>query len=312
MSDSLWYLFSETKQQAVNKFNYTYINDDQVKEDYTDGMYVTCFGSYGTAFLKYGVNHRGKETSYNEFYFSLTESVDISIPDPNLLMPRAIHAFNSVFKNIQISILDITRIHRYYDPYYGGISYTEKGKSSLEESNRAKKMMYKGSNVRYLLNIEFDPKYNLFPKYILRTPIGFWIRTFSQYVGTVNMGVVYKEKLNNINSARELIELPFIYCKNNSDSAGYMIADYKPDVDLFYKFDDPDLMNKLFNRPMPKVKFLSGYEALMFNKSIQPSCVYYVIDHDGKTGAEGRSDNYSGFNPKELSIYTLNESNNLN
>jgi hypothetical protein len=264
MNSNLWYSFYCDDEEAIANFNQSFVEGEKYIAVLNSPFHstVSCFGSYGIAFTNYG------EDGKNDYYFALSSNTNS--------IELAVNEFNKTFKNIQFRIVATARLYDLDDSFYGVQYYTEKGYETRKSNHKYKLI---DSCTYYLLNIQFSPEYKNFAKYVLRIPMGFWIRSFSSYVS--NSGLMNHRLIEG-----EIVKQAFDNAKTNQFSADYLIADYKPDVELFLEFDKPELMNSYFNRPFAKVRYIASSGSLMFGDSILPTCVYYMIDHKGRTDFE--------------------------
>lgn len=260
MDTSLTYNFFNSDEDAIKVFNICYVNDDEINDSYIEPKIVfnTCFGSYPNAFRLSG-------SSLNkDFYFALTSDTDS--------IERAIEAFNSEFKNIQFRIVATARLTEIYQLFHGFKTTTEKGlKVSLENPD----ISIRKTSTKFLLNIVYSKEYNDFSKYVLRIPLGFFIRIFSNYVGSPSL-------MNRIPAKEKLIELTLKY-SNESDTKSILISDYIVSKDLFMMFDNPELMNTYFKLPYAKVPYLDrgSTSSIILGSMIEPYSVYWLIEHKG-------------------------------
>lgn len=256
---SCWYKFFDSPEQALAVWNEAFVNTNRV--NYAQpGLSWGCFGSYGGAF---SANPTG------DFFFSISAFTQNS--------ESAVNFFNKHFKNIQFEIVAKTVNRQAYDSFTGTNEFTEKG---WEELISRRKVSQQKEYYQYLYHISFHPDYAPLAKYVLRIPLGFWIRMFTAYTGS--NGLDHPEDPHTRNPIRSAVH------KSNSQPGrnSSLMSDYILKYETFLAMDDIDRMNQYFSEPLPKVQYLRPGTAasLTWKNSIKPYCVYYVIEHEGSVG----------------------------
>ncbi len=242
MIRSTWYVWSDSDDKVIDLFRKGFKNNMQ-------GAYGTtgCYGSYGSTY-----------ESGKEFYFALGAETKH--------FEKAIEYFNNTFKNIEIVLLDVLEMVTAANSINGEFNIPKE--ISLKDNSR----IINEFSV-YLMKIVFSPKYEDHTKYVLRIPIGFWIRIYSDYHSS------RVDRLTITENISDYIREAIIYSNSKVGRNGSLMTDY-PNVTYsnFMSFDTPELMNTLFSKTLI-VNTEWGFSSLEYEHNILPRTVYTVINH---------------------------------